>query len=119
MFLSSIARPIGGANSGRLLGARLLSSYSSGVVGLRMLMRSSIAACAFGAAMLAAAAAAMAAEIRVFSSGAPAEVEKAVAATFTQATGHRVVFTVATPAEIQARLKGGETPDIVILPAPI
>jgi molybdate transport system substrate-binding protein len=59
------------------------------------------------------------AEIRVFSSGAPAEVEKRLAATFTQATGHQVIFTVATPADIQARLKGGETPDVVVLPAPI
>jgi molybdate transport system substrate-binding protein len=78
--------------------------------------------CALGAAMLVtvlAAGAAVAAEIRVFSSGAPAEVEKAVAAKFTQETGHQVTFTVATPADIQARLKSGETPDIVVLPAPI
>src|ERR1700716_910013 len=75
-----------------------------------------------GAAMLGAvvaASTAMAAEIRVFSSGAPAEVEKAVAAKFTQETGNQVVFTVATPADIQGRLKSGETPDIVVLPAPI
>jgi molybdate transport system substrate-binding protein len=75
-----------------------------------------------GAALLvtiSAAGTAATAEIRVFSSGAPAEVEKAVAATFAQATGHQVQFTVATPADIQAKLKGGETPDIVILPAPI
>jgi molybdate transport system substrate-binding protein len=62
---------------------------------------------------------AVAADISVFSSGAPAEVEKAVAATFARDTGHRVVFTVATPAEIQAKLRSGETPDIVVLPAPI
>jgi molybdate transport system substrate-binding protein len=62
---------------------------------------------------------AVGAEIRVFSSGAPAEVEKTLAAAFTRATGHQVIFTVATPADIQARLKGGETPDVVILPAPI
>ena len=82
-------------------------------------MRSLIAARAFGAAMLVAASTAMAAEIRVFSSGAPAEVEKAVATKFTQATGHQVTFTVATPADIQGKLKSGETPDIVVLPAPI
>jgi molybdate transport system substrate-binding protein len=78
--------------------------------------------CALGTAMLVtvlAAGAAVAAEIRVFSSGAPAEVEKVVAAKFTQETGHQVVFTVATPADIQGRLKSGETPDIVVLPAPI
>jgi molybdate transport system substrate-binding protein len=62
---------------------------------------------------------AVGAEIRVFSSGAPAEVEKTLAAAFTQATGHQVIFTVATPADIQARLASGETPDIVVLPAPI
>jgi len=62
---------------------------------------------------------AVAADVSVFSSGAPAEVEKAVAARFTRDTGHRVIFTVAPPADIQAKLKSGETPDIVVLPAPI
>jgi len=62
---------------------------------------------------------ALAADIRVFSSGAPADVEKVIAAQFARGTGHQVMFTVATPAEIQARLKAGETPDIVVLPAPI
>jgi molybdate transport system substrate-binding protein len=72
-----------------------------------------------GLAILAFAHPAAGAEIRVFSSGAPAEVERRLAATFTQATGHQVIFTVATPADIQARLKGGETPDVLVLPAPI
>jgi molybdate transport system substrate-binding protein len=62
---------------------------------------------------------ATAVDIRVFSSGAPAEVEKVIAAQFMRETGHRVTFTVATPAEIQAKLKAGDTPDIVVLPAPI
>jgi molybdate transport system substrate-binding protein len=62
---------------------------------------------------------AVAADIRVFSSGAPAEVEKVLAAQFARESGHRVVFTVANPAIIQQKLSGGETPDIVILPAPI
>jgi molybdate transport system substrate-binding protein len=62
---------------------------------------------------------ATAADIRVFSSGAPAEVEKVLAAQFTRESGHRVLFTVANPAIIQQKLLGGETPDIVILPAPI
>ena len=62
---------------------------------------------------------ATAADIRVFSSGAPAEVEKVLAAQFTRESGHRVVFTVANPAIIQQKLSGGEAPDIVILPAPI
>ena len=62
---------------------------------------------------------ATAADISVFSSGAPAEVEKVLAAQFTRESGHRVVFTVANPAIIQQKLSGGETPDIVILPAPL
>ena len=62
---------------------------------------------------------ATAADISVFSSGAPAEVEKVLAAQFTRESGHRVVFTVANPAIIQQELSGGEAPDIVILPAPI
>jgi molybdate transport system substrate-binding protein len=63
---------------------------------------------------------ATAADIRVFSSGAPAEVEKVLAAQFTREGRHRVVFTVANPANIQQKLSSGEAPpDIVILPAPI
>src|SRR4051794_15885508 len=62
---------------------------------------------------------ATAADISVFSSGAPAEVGKVLAAKFTREGGHRVVFTVANPAIIQRKLSAGETPDIVILPAPI
>jgi molybdate transport system substrate-binding protein len=62
---------------------------------------------------------ATAADIRVFSSGAPAEVEKVLAAQFTRESGHRVLFTVANPAIIQQKPAGGEAPDIVILPAPI
>jgi molybdate transport system substrate-binding protein len=62
---------------------------------------------------------ATAADISVFSSGAPAEVEKVLAAQFTREGGYRVVFTVANPAIIQRKLSAGETPDIVILPAPI
>ena len=62
---------------------------------------------------------ATAADIRVFSSGAPAEVEKVLAAQFTRESGHRVVFTVANPATVQQKLSAGQVPDIVILPAPI
>jgi molybdate transport system substrate-binding protein len=63
--------------------------------------------------------AARAADIRVFSSGAPAGVAKQLAAQFGKDSGHRVVFTVANPAVIQQKLAAGETPDIVILPVPI
>src|SRR3954469_10047215 len=62
---------------------------------------------------------AAAAEISVFSSGAPAGVEKVLAAQFTRETGHRVAFTVANPAIIQQKLAGGGAADIVILPAPL
>ena len=62
---------------------------------------------------------ATAADISVFSSGAPAGVEKVLAAQFTRESGHRVVLTVANPALIQQKLSVGEVPDIVILTAPI
>jgi molybdate transport system substrate-binding protein len=61
---------------------------------------------------------AVAADITVFSSGAPADVAKVLAARFAERTGHRVAFTVANPATIQQKLASGETPDIVLLPAP-
>ena len=50
---------------------------------------------------LLAAGAAVAADIRVFSSGAPANVERVLARTFTHDIGDRVEFTVANPADIQ------------------
>src|SRR5215467_8274459 len=63
--------------------------------------------------------ASLAAELRVFSSGAPADVAKVLAEKFTRETGNRVAFTVANPVGIQEKLKAGETPDIVLLPAPV
>jgi molybdate transport system substrate-binding protein len=56
------------------------------------------------------------AELRVFSSGAPAEVAKVLAARFAETTGHRVVFTVGTVRDIQEKLSAAEKPDVVILP---
>lgn len=61
---------------------------------------------------------ASAADIRVFSSGAPSAVAKTLAASFTMESGHRVLFTVGTPGAIRQRLASGETPDIVVLPRP-
>jgi molybdate transport system substrate-binding protein len=58
------------------------------------------------------------ADLRVFTSAAPAEAEKLLAEKFAQATGHRVSFTVGTVAEIQSKVSGAEKPDIVVLPAP-
>jgi len=48
----------------------------------------------------------VAADIRGFSSGAPADVAKLLAEKFTRDTGHRVEFTVANPAGIQRKLCG-------------
>jgi molybdate transport system substrate-binding protein len=60
---------------------------------------------------------AAAADVRVFTSGAPAEAEKAIAATFSAATGHRIIFTVGTPGAIKERLDRGEKADVLLLPA--
>jgi molybdate transport system substrate-binding protein len=58
-----------------------------------------------------------AADIRVFTSGAPAEVQKVLARPFAEATGHRVLFTVGNLAAIQEKLTA-ERADVVVLPAP-
>jgi molybdate transport system substrate-binding protein len=60
---------------------------------------------------------AAAADVRVFTSGAPSEVEKVIAGTFSGTTGHRILLTVSTLGEIQKR-SSAEHPDIVILPTP-
>jgi molybdate transport system substrate-binding protein len=60
-----------------------------------------------------------AADLRVYSSGAPAQVAQDLAARFFDATGHRLSVTVATVAEIRTRLSAAPAPDIVILPAPV
>jgi molybdate transport system substrate-binding protein len=57
------------------------------------------------------------ADIGVFTSAAPAEVEKALATKFGEATRDRIRFTVGTVKEIQDKLSGAENPDIVVLPA--
>jgi molybdate transport system substrate-binding protein len=70
-------------------------------------------------ASIAAASPAAAAEIRVYSTGAPAEAAKAIAADFGRDTGHHLTFTVGQPAVIQGDLAAGEKADVVILPAPV
>jgi molybdate transport system substrate-binding protein len=62
--------------------------------------------------------ASFAADLEVYSSGAPAQVAQSLAAGFLAATGHRIVLTRATVAETQRRLAAGEKPDAIILPAP-
>jgi molybdate transport system substrate-binding protein len=57
------------------------------------------------------------AEIRVFTSGAPAAVEKVLAAKFSEATGHSVLVTVQTLSAITEK-STAESPDIVVLPTP-
>jgi molybdate transport system substrate-binding protein len=59
-----------------------------------------------------------AADVRVFTSGAPSAVQKAVAAKFMQATGHRVIITAETLGKIRQELAGAEYPDVVVLPVP-
>jgi molybdate transport system substrate-binding protein len=59
-----------------------------------------------------------AADIRVYSSGAPAEVVRVLAARFSAATGDRVLVTSGTIVEIEKKLADGEVPDLIILPAP-
>jgi molybdate transport system substrate-binding protein len=68
--------------------------------------------------LLLAAAPSLAADLRVYSSGAPGQVAQGLAARFFDATGHRVTLTSATIAEMQRKLAAGEKPDAIILPAP-
>jgi molybdate transport system substrate-binding protein len=62
--------------------------------------------------------ASLAADLQIYSSGAPAQVAQSLVARFADATGHHVVLTSATIAEMQRRLAAGESPDAIILPAP-
>src|SRR6476660_9439432 len=62
---------------------------------------------------------AAAADIAVFSTGAPSVVLKELAVPFARDTGNRLTFTVATPGELQKKLAAGEMPDLVVMPAPV
>jgi len=57
-----------------------------------------------------------AADIQVFTSGAPSAVQRVIAAEFTKTTGHQVVFTAETIDEIRKRLAGDARPDVVVIP---
>ena len=78
---------------------------------------------ALGVAALIAAAAmaspAAAADISVFSSGAPSAVLKKLAVSFARDTGNPVAFTVATPGDLQKKLADGAAPDLVVAPSPV
>jgi molybdate transport system substrate-binding protein len=60
-----------------------------------------------------------AAELRVYSGGAPQDTLKLIAPDFEKATGHRPQFTFAVVGAIQQRLQSGEPADVVLLPVPL
>ncbi len=60
-----------------------------------------------------------AADLSVYSGGAPQDTLKTVAPEFEKATGHRLNFTFAVVGAIQQRLAGGEKADVVLLPVPL
>ena len=60
-----------------------------------------------------------AADIRVFSGGAPQEALRQLVPEFEQATGHRVEPTFRLVTEIQRRLAAGEKADVILLPVPL
>jgi molybdate transport system substrate-binding protein len=75
-------------------------------------------------AIVAVAAPSIAADIQVFTSGAPSAVQKKLAPAFTKATGHNVVITAETINLILKRLEGASGlegdagPDVVVIPRP-
>ncbi len=60
-----------------------------------------------------------AADIRVFSGGAPQSVLRGLAPEFEKATGHRLEFTFALVTAIQQKLAAGEKADLILLPVPL
>lgn len=61
----------------------------------------------------------LAAELRVYSGGAPQDTLKAIAPGFEKTTGQRLEFTFAVVGEIQKRIASGEKADAVLLPVPL
>jgi molybdate transport system substrate-binding protein len=57
-------------------------------------------------------------DVRVYTSGAPADIQKGLAQRFNEATGHRLVITSGTLGAIQDRLLASEATDAVVLPMP-
>ena len=60
-----------------------------------------------------------AAEIRVYSGGAPQAALKVLAPEFERSTGHRLAFTYAVVGQIRKRLEAGEKADVILLPVPL
>lgn len=74
-----------------------------------------VALLAFGAVAVSAAAA----EVRVYSGGAPQVVLRVLAPDFERTTGHKLQFTYAVVGEIRKRLAAGEKADVILLPVPL
>jgi molybdate transport system substrate-binding protein len=70
-------------------------------------------------AFFAMAAPAGAADIRVYSGGAPALALRGMAPEFEAATGHKMQFTFALVTDIQQKLAAGEKADLILLPVPL
>ena len=81
-------------------------------------MRKTSLAALLGAAFLAGAASATAAEVKVFVGGAMTEPMKEMAAGFTKQTGHTLNFVSDTTGALQKRLAAGEKADILVLSGP-
>jgi molybdate transport system substrate-binding protein len=60
-----------------------------------------------------------AAELRVYSGGAPQHTLKLLAPDLERTTGHRAAYTFAVVGDIQQRLQAGEPADVVLLPVPL
>ncbi len=60
-----------------------------------------------------------AADVRVFTSGAPAAIQKGLSQAFTEKTGHRLVIVAGNLRAIRERMNGAEKPDLVVMPAPV
>ena len=71
------------------------------------------------ALLLVSSAASSAADLRVYSGGAPQDTLKLLAPEFEKTTQHRLQFTFAVVGAIQQRLEAGETADVVLLPVPL
>jgi molybdate transport system substrate-binding protein len=70
------------------------------------------------AAWIAVMAPSLAADIRVYTGGAPKEVLTILTPEFEKRTGHKVQFTYAVISAIQQKLAAGERPDMVLMPIP-
>jgi len=106
-----LQRAVSGRNDRACLGGRdeildCMCSSNTDAIGLAVVL-------------IAALTPASAAEIRIFSGGAPQRVLQALAPEFEKQTGHRAEFTFALITVIQQKLAAGERPDLLLLPIPL